>query len=300
MSVIKLIVDRFDLWTAGPGSHPGDRRHMVGSWAAKSVLQYFAVEYLVMLSWTHYDYLFNMVSDLGARNCNDLVPTSLCPSSSFIVADLSFIFLGVGTMTAASLITTRVLRVGGHVVDFKNVVADGRDRRLTIWFRWFLGITGLALIGIGVFPEDYLRGLHIASTVVVLMCAIFSLALLGTIWRQPRPLTSIVLFIAAGVAAVGGLFLAGIALARLMNIDVSQLPGGFFERLVIYGFIFGVFVMGWTLSNAARRQTSKDDPKKRGAEAFNATPPSGDGQHAAAAAATGDEGNPPTSLSGTS
>src|SRR5579859_1342754 len=122
MDLLQRTVTLLDDWSLSRNPDPADSRHIIGSWAAKSMLQYVAVEYLVHLTWEDYDYSTNVVSDLGARGCEDIAGHLLC-RTSFAVADLSFMFIGLGAIVAAFLITSAVLRVGGH---YTNAPAEMR------------------------------------------------------------------------------------------------------------------------------------------------------------------------------
>ncbi|WP_422933435.1 DUF998 domain-containing protein [Sinomonas sp. P47F7] len=300
MSVITWAADQLDSWSKGRNPSPADSRHLIGSWAAKSLLQYFAVEWIVFLSWSDYAYWRNVVSDLGARGCHSVDGQTTC-RSAFVAADLSFILIGVGVTVAALLITSTVLRVGGHSAEHEkelrlsraagqaNLPAtkrlirhlggehEGREltraHHLTTATRFFMAVAGLAVVGVGVFPEDFYAadGMpwgHMISTAVFLVCAIVTLVLLGILWLRPRPVVARILLGLAAVASVGGtLFLIKTVAAIAGHPEVLGDFTGLYERGVIYGFIVGMAVMGWALSSGAhRRPVAEGSGKHRGSD----------------------------------
>ncbi|WP_441437077.1 DUF998 domain-containing protein [Arthrobacter sp. M-10] len=241
-----------------------------------------------------YDYFKYVISDLGAHLCK--ARDSDKPNSThwncsplFAVTDLSFIVLGFGAIFTALLITSTVLRVGGNFEKFikeereQSKIEDGikkdhedakyaKDWRLLIrhfggehygrkldWqnyftflFRAFMLIAGVALVGLGSFPEDFDQGVHNATTVTFLVAAVLALIALGIIWAKPRPWTAVLLLLAAITAAYGG-----VALLMVLNQDPPGFPHGFYERLVVYGFIAGVAIMGYTLARGAYKARRK-------------------------------------------
>ncbi|WP_336857337.1 hypothetical protein [Sinomonas albida] len=300
MSVISWAADQLDDWSKGRNPNPADSRHLIGSWAAKSLLQYFAVEWIVFLSWSDYAYLRNVVSDLGARGCHSVDGQTTC-RSAFVAADLSFILIGVGVTVAALLTTSTVLRVGGrfarHEEEARLSRSEGstdltaakrlirhlggehegrkltRAHHLTTATRCAMAIAGLAVVGVGAFPED-LDGWggvpwgHLISTSVFLVCAVLTLVLLGLLWLEPRPWPARILLALAGIATIGGaLFLIKTVASMAGHPEVLGDLTGLYERGVIYGFIFGMAVMGWTLSSGAhRRPVAAGSGKHRVAE----------------------------------
>lgn len=235
-------------WSTNRHPSAANSRHIIGSWAAKSALQYFAVEYLVHLSWDHYDYFHDVISDLGARTkCG----AAMC--WSFVVMDLSLMALGTAAMVAASLITSPVLRVGGlhpKFLDEGKRVQKGLEKkrmRLTALVRLSLGLTGLALFGVGAFPDDYLEVPHRICTLAVIIGSVATLGMLWWLWRKPRPKT-----------ARGLLALAVVSIVGAVGFIVSSYVPGLFERLAVYGFIAGIFTMGIALTNGAH-QPSADE-----------------------------------------
>lgn len=269
-------------WSTNRHPSPADSRHIIGSWAAKSALQYFAVEYLVHLTWNHYDYFQNVISALGARRCD--IPAGC--GSSFVIMDLSFMALGVGALVAASLITSTVLRVGGSYPKFLDEMTQSikghekaTDRalvfrhlggehfgrplttphRLTTAVRISMGVTGLALIGVGAMPDDYMPFGHNLSTSIVVVGSVATLTMLGLLWRKPRPKTAVAMLCLAAISAIGAVGFGFPALTQLIfKLDLNWGLTGLFERLVVYGFIFGLFGMGLALTNGAHQPSAEE------------------------------------------
>ncbi|WP_138413296.1 DUF998 domain-containing protein [Sinomonas gamaensis] len=266
---------------------------MIGSWAARSMVQYFFVERLVSVAWHHidhtkkapnnfidYDYSWNFVSDLGARGCHILdggtVYERWVCSPLFAVMNASFMLVGIGVFVAAALISATVLRAGG------NLRAQQRPRKRPARFLWtemspsvrlvhhlngehhghkltphhwlttimrlLMALSGIALIFVGGFPEDYNWDIHASSTMIFLVLAIASLACLVMLWWKTRIFPALLILFSAVVAAIGG----GLMLVALV-FSIQPIDRGLLERLVVYGFIAGMTVMGVTLGSAGRR-----------------------------------------------
>lgn len=201
---------------------------------------------------------------------------------SFVAADLSFIFLGVGVIVAAVLITSTVLRVGGRYdkcleqsslswterrtdatywkLLLRHLAGEhyGREltgrHRLTTALRIVLGVTGLSLLGVGSIPEDYVGWAHNVSTAGFLVFSIATVVLLALLWREPRPKIAAFLRVVAIFMVVGGLVFLYAFIGSLAGWDISWVPAGLFERFVVYGFIAGMVTMGFTLSSGAHRR----------------------------------------------
>ncbi|MFE4835877.1 DUF998 domain-containing protein [Arthrobacter sp. NPDC056691] len=262
-SVADTNIGLLGAWSTNRHPSAADSRHIIGSWAAKSALQYFAVEYLVHLTWNHYDYRYNVISALGARHCDN---ANNC-GSSFVIMDLSFMVLGVGALVAASLITSTVLRVGGlfpkliEESDSKNNHGRELDRLhgLTTAVRISLGVTGVALIGVGTFPEDYLLFWHVVSTSIVVVGSVATLITLGLLWLKPRPKTAFAILGLAAISVVGAIGFGVPELARVFfSLDLQWGLAGLYERLVVWGFIFGLFGMGLALTNGAHQPSAAE------------------------------------------
>ncbi|MGO4187381.1 DUF998 domain-containing protein [Pseudarthrobacter sp. TAF60_1] len=246
---------------------PGDARHTVAAWAARSLVQYFVIERLAIIMWgtmndahPHYRYSFNFISDLGATMCQPQDPTTqygrwVC-SPLFPVVNLSFMFLGVGVIVTAALITGDVLKMAGRrlnpgeVRETKQPTAwQHKTRELTTQImRVTLGIAGLGLIGVGSWPEDYNPTMHGNSTGAFLIFGVISLILLGFLWVRQDWISAAWIFTSAAVATVGG----GMMLVLNHDNPTPDAVLGTWERLVVYGFIAGMFFMGYTLSNGPR------------------------------------------------
>ncbi|MBB6406904.1 DUF998 domain-containing protein [Arthrobacter sp. AZCC_0090] len=242
---------------------PADARHVIASWAARSLVQYFVVERIAAIAWqtndvsttpptvTKYDYAFNFISDLGANACQTQdfgakYHRWIC-SPLFPVVDLSFIFLGVGVLIVAALITSEVLQCSGN----QRQVADGQKKLkhlATHGVRLTMGAAGLGLIGVGAWPENDDPTMHGNSTGLFLIFAVISLVLLGYLWWKEQWTAAVWIFLFAIVAAWGG-----IGMLVLNHNDPDPTASlGVFERMVVYAFIAGMFVMGYTLSIGRR------------------------------------------------
>lgn len=272
MNSVDTNIGLLGAWSTNRHPSAADSRHIIGSWAAKSALQYFAVEYLVHLTWNHYDYWHNVISDLGARHCDNATNCG----SSFVIMDLSFMALGVGALVAASLITSTVLRVGGI---FPKLVEEsesksnlgrelGRLHRLTTTVRFSMGGTGVALIGVGAFPDDYLLFWHGLSTSIVVVGSVATLITLGLLWIKPRPKTAVGILGLAAISVVGAIGFGVPELARMFfNQDLQWGWTGLYERLVVWGFIFGLFSMGLALTNGAHQPSAAEVAARQEEEA---------------------------------
>lgn len=284
MSVIGRFVGLLDNWSEERKPDCADSQHLIGSWAAKGLVQFIAFEYAVSLSWNwaidgkdNYSYLTNMISDLGATVCKD-DGRWLC-SQAFVVMNVSFIYLGLGIIVAASLITSAVLRVAAHPGELKALqdvdkgrrrISDGRalwghiigvhsNRHLTapdhlaFIVRVALFATGIGLVGIGIFPENLHHRLHPASLVILVVGTIVAMLSLGILWLSETN-WSLFLIALAVISAVSAIIMTWL--------DGFGVPG-FYERVVVYAFIAGMVTMGLIVSHGAhkvrRRKTERRD-----------------------------------------
>ncbi|MDQ4502271.1 hypothetical protein [Sinomonas sp. ASV322] len=307
-----ILASIFTPWTAARCPGLADTRHIIGSWAARSLLLYFVVERVAAVAWVDptrqpplnyvtYDYWQYFISDLGARGCQprdvgSVYARNIC-SPLFPMMDLSLISLGAGIVVAAALITSTVLRVGGHHERFKDattrptepgdvrisearrvarhVVGEHFDHRVgwrhhvTNFTRFLMACAGASLVGVGAFPEDYNTPMHVYSTEAFLVCSVFTVLFLAVLWWTPRPFVAIAMFFTAIWASYGGYMLLALSWGWL---DPNHAyPRGWYERSVVYGFIAGMSILGLTLGSGARAERRA---KKAGKHAH--VPPSPD------------------------
>ncbi|WAH97788.1 DUF998 domain-containing protein [Arthrobacter sp. MMS18-M83] len=289
-TVLIKTVEMLDSWSEGRRPSPVDSRHMIGSWAAKSLIQYFAIEYIVHLTIEHYSYWNDVVSKLGALACTGTGDKFTCHEAS-VVTDLSFIGMGIGVLVAACLITSTVLRVGGKYDWFlkeyedsmnesrkgltyeqrliRHLNGEHRGRELTkahkqaTVVRILLGITGIALIGIGAMPDDFAGIGHNIVTGTFVVTSLLSMIVLADLWRPERRKVAAFLDIISGIGIFGGVLFGIKALGDAYQWSIaSAIPIGITERLVIYGFIVNLATMGFTLSSGARRHARRRLPAK--------------------------------------
>ncbi|MDQ4489410.1 hypothetical protein RBS60_04255 [Sinomonas sp. ASV486] len=251
-------------WCLGRRPKTSDVRHMVGSWAAKALLGFVVVEWVVQLGWNGhgtYNYLSNYVSDLGAIHCqDDGSPARYVCSPSFANMDLALIFIGASVIVTACLITSpalwfvhagdldqayRQLRRGATDGKFRLAPPTRFARVWTTVVRWSLAITGLAIFIIGVIPEDYFPPVHDTAVFILLCGIVASLASIGVLWLR-RNNASLWFF---------GLAIIAIVSALAMGLTGGSTPySGLFERGVIYSFILGMAILGFMVSAAARHE----------------------------------------------
>ncbi|MEA5456546.1 hypothetical protein SPF06_17605 [Sinomonas sp. JGH33] len=308
-----ILASIFTPWTAARCPGPADTRHIIGSWAARSLLLYFVIERVAAVAWVDptkpppsnyvtYDYAQYFISDLGARGCQprdtgSIYARNIC-SPLFPVMDLSLIFLGIGIVIAAALITSTVLRVGGHHERFREATArpvgDGAGgvselrsigrhvlgehfghrvgwrHHLTNATRCFMGLAGVSLVGVGAFPEDYNTPMHVYSTEAFLACSVLTVLFVAVLWWTPRPVVSLAMIVSAGWATYGGAMLLALSWGWL---DPNHAyPRGWFERCVVYGFIVGMSILGLTLGSGAKAERRA---RRAGRHAHVATAPDG-------------------------
>jgi hypothetical membrane protein len=236
---------------------------MLGSWAARAMLGFVIFEWVVQLGWKGhgaYSYVANYVSDLGATQCGDQgnPPRYVC-SPSFAAMDLALIFIGVSVVVAACLITSPVLWIAAHAGDLELAYRDVRRgekggklriehtafaRVTTLVIRWSLVLTGLAIVLIGAFPEDYVSTVHVGAVGVLLAGIVISLAAIGVLWFR-RTNASIAFFVLAIVAVI-----SAVSMVLYPGSDLS----GIFERGVIYSFVAGMAILGFMVSVAAHNE----------------------------------------------
>lgn len=123
----------------------GDRHPTIGPNLCIASLQYFLIQFVVALQWSPpYNVSKNTISDLGITMCGRFNARYVC-SPLHQVMNFSFVFLGVTMVAACILLQHR----------FSTVRSRWRNTGFIL-----VGIGGIGVMMVGIFPEDSIPSLH--------------------------------------------------------------------------------------------------------------------------------------------
>ena len=151
--------------------------------------------------------------------------------------------LGVGK--TALFYNTSVILLGLTTIVGTYLMQGSHSSRA---FTLLLVITGLATIGVGIFPEN-VRPLHGIVTPIALIFG--GLSAIGSYRIQTSPLRYIAVLLGAGSIFAGVLFNSYLGLPRESLDTFLGLGKGTMERLVIYPILLWIVVFGSSLTGRA-------------------------------------------------
>src|ERR1017187_1472407 len=147
---------------------PGDRLPRIGPYLYLSSLQYFVVQLVVSLRWSPaYSLGSDTISDLGNTACGRFNGRYIC-SPLHTLMNVSFVVLGV-TMVAGSVLVWRGL-------------SSARARSLGFAF---MGIGGIGVVLVGLFPENSVSALHGIGSALPFLIGNVGVLMLGFSLKLP-------------------------------------------------------------------------------------------------------------------
>jgi len=153
----------------------------------------------------------------------------------------------LGTGKTALIYNTSTIILG--ITVFLSSILIRRINTSRVFFILFL-ITGLATIGVGVFPEDS-RPMHGIVTPIALIFG--ALAAISSYKLQSKP-ASIFSVILGAVSLISGLvFIPYLGLSVESRAVFMGLYKGTLERIVIYSNLLWVLILGSQLSNKPKK-----------------------------------------------
>ena len=231
-------------WLQAHGNNPGDLTRL-GPVLYVAGMQYFAVQLLAALSWPRpYSISRDTISDLGNTVCGTWNGRFVC-SPLHDLMDGSFIVLGITMLLGSVLIARR----------------HGKGRMATTGFT-AIGLSGLGVVMVGVFPENSVPALHGLGSALPFTLGNAALIAIAISLAMP-PLLRIGVSL-SGVAAL-------LALAAYASSHYLGLGEGGIERVVAYPQTICLAVIGCYLiavsqpgrSRTAHRTTPQDDQPTR-------------------------------------
>lgn len=202
--------------------------------------QYFVVQLIVARRWTPgYSVRLNTISDLANSACGRFNGRFVC-SPWHDLMNASFVLLGL-TMIAGSLLVRRALR-GSRTRDVGFLL---------------LGIGGVGVVMVGLFPENSFATLHGIGATLPFLVGNVGLVLLGLKLEAPRALR-IYTFVSGALALVALGFYA-----RSMDLGLGE---GGMERIVAYPQTLWLIVFA-AYDLVTRARTRRSDVTGRSARA---------------------------------
>jgi hypothetical membrane protein len=204
-------------------------------------MQYFAAQLFAALRWPRpYNISRNTISDLGNTACGTWNGRYVC-SPLHDLMNGSFIVLGITMLLGSVLIFRR----------------HGKGRMATAGFT-AMGLSGLGVVMVGIFPENSIPALHGLGS--VLPFTLGNAALIAMAISLALPLLLRLCVFLSGVAAL-------LALAAYASSHDLGLGEGGIERVVAYPQTICLAVIGCYLiavsqpgrSRTAHRTTPQDD-----------------------------------------
>lgn len=194
-------------WLQPHGGNPGNLARL-GPVLYVAGLQYFAVQLLVALRWPRpYNISRDTISDLGNTACGTWNGRYVC-SPLHDLMNGSFIVLGITMLLGSVLISRR----------------HGKGRMATAGFT-AMGLSGLGVVMVGIFPENSVPALHGLGSVLPFTLGNAALIVMAISLAMPLLLR---LFVSlSGVAAL-------LALAAYASSHYLGLGEGGLERVVAY------------------------------------------------------------------
>ena len=200
----------------------GDRSPGLGPILYISSLQYFFTQSLVALRWSiSYSLRKNTISDLGNTACGGFNDRYIC-SPLHALMNLSFVVLGL-TMIAGSVL-------------IHHALTSTRARSLGFTF---MGIGGLGVVVVGIFPENSVSALHGIGSALPFLIGNVGVVVLGFSLEVPLMLRLYTLLTGA---------VALTALALYVSTHYFGLGEGGIERVVAYPqtvwlILFGAYLL---------------------------------------------------------
>ena len=231
-------------WLQAHGSNRGDLTRL-GPVLYVAGMQYFAVQLLAALRWPRpYNISRDTISDLGNTACGTWNGRYVC-SPLHDLMNGSFIVLGI-TMLLGSVLISR--RYGNGRMAMTGFTA--------------IGLSGLGVVMVGVFPENSVPALHGLGS--ALPFTLGNAALIAIAISLAMPLLLRLYVSLSGVAAL-------LALAAFASSHYLGLGEGGIERVVAYPQTICLAVIGCYLiavsqsgrSRTAHRTTPQDDRPTR-------------------------------------
>lgn len=214
------------------GSNPGNLARL-GPVLYVAGMQYFAVQLFVALRWPRpYSISRNTISDLGNTACGTWNGRYVC-SPLHGLMNGSFIALGI-TMTLGSVLISR---------------RHGKGRLVTAVFT-AMGLSGLGVIMVGIFPENSVSALHGLGSALPFTLGNAALIAMAISLAMPPALRLGVSL--SGVAAL-------LALAAYASSHYLGLGEGGIERVVAYPQTICLSVIGCYLIAVPRPGQSRAD-----------------------------------------
>ncbi|MEW1820650.1 hypothetical protein AB0323_07630 [Arthrobacter sp. NPDC080031] len=109
-------------------------------------------------------------------------------------------------------------------------------------------LSSFGLIGVGTWPETGDPTSHGNSTGMFLILGVISLFFIACRWLKDQTISAIWIFVFTACAIWGGITMLAV---KRDNPDPAVLLGTW-ERMIVYGLIAGMFVIGYTLSIGRR------------------------------------------------
>jgi hypothetical membrane protein len=186
-------------------SHTVSRHAATGALVWLSSLQYFVAQAVVASAWKpSYSWRLNAISDLGAVRCGPFDGRTVC-SPLHGVMNVSLVLLGLA-MTAGSVLLYRWLRASRTGFSL-------------------MGLAGVGVMLVGVFPEDTVYSAHIAGADLAFLLGNVALIVFGLTLRVPRWF---------GWSSIASGAVALVALVLFLTHRRFWLELGGMERLVAY------------------------------------------------------------------
>ena len=200
----------------------GDRYPQLGPLLYISSFQYFFIQFVVSLRWSPpYSLKRDTISDLGNTACGRFNGRYIC-SPLHTLMNVSFVVLGV-TMVAGSVLVWRGL-------------SSARARSLGFAF---MGIGGIGVVLVGLFPENSVSALHGIGSALPFLIGNVGVLMLGFSLKLPVVLRLLTL-ITGAVALTALVFYA--------STHYLGLGEGGIERLVAYPQTIWLVAFGAYLS----------------------------------------------------
>jgi len=210
-----------------------DGHPRVGPWLCISSAQYFIVQFLVALRWSPpYSLSKDTISDLGNTACGKFNDRFVC-SPLHAAMNVSFVTLGVTMVLGCALL--------------HHAFSSTGSRLRTLGFS-LVGVGGIGVIVVGVFPENSVPAFHGIGAALPFVLGNIGVVLLGFSLSVPLAMRILTLFLGA-VALLSLMFYA--------STHYLGLGEGGVERLVAYPqtvwlILIGAFVLSKRWSHERR------------------------------------------------
>ncbi len=198
--------------------------------------QFFIAQIVVQWAWTTpFSLADNFISDLGNTTCGPYNSSCVC-SPWHTLMNISFSLQGV-IILAGSILVRPVFQL---------------ERYRALIF-WLLALTGIGMIGVGLFPEDVNNRGHVISAGIQFVTGNLAIALIGVTGKTVDLKRG--WFAASAILGIVGLA----ATFLFVNGYGFGLGVGGMERIAAYTFPVWLIVAGWLLTTKLNRSVDNEN-----------------------------------------